>query len=328
MPNKAGVHTDRPLTNFAVAQQPITNYPLFEILKPLQVRNSSDTYYVYDANWLFGNEEATGRTRFARAARAKYDAFEYNVSTATYSCVEYGLQVMVDDSEQANADRPLDPIQDGATAVRTQLMSQGHARMATLLTDTTTTFASYTSAADTAWSTHDTATPITDSFTAQESFRDNGTYNPAVNDIVCAMGKPEWHDLVQNADLIDRVKYTGGGGAAVTMAAAAQYLQVDKIVVVQQILNTSKDGQTFSAKEAWTANAVGFYSVPKGRPALKAPGLGFTAVWSAGNSGDAMTGMRMVRYRDESRNSTIIRGNHHVDEKVSQAAAGYIITGA
>ena len=328
MPNKAGVHTDRPLTSFAVAQQPITNYPLATILKPLQVQNSSDTFYVYGAEWQFGNEEATGRTRFARAPRAKYEGFEYNVTTATYSCVEYGLQVMVDDSEQANADRPLDPLQDGALSVRTQLMSAYHARLAALLTDSASTFSSYTSGAATAWSSHDTAVPLDDSVTAQESLRDNGTFNPAVNEVVCAMGKPEWYDLIQNADLIDRVKYTGGGGAAVTMEAAAQYLQVDRVVVVDQTMNTSKDGQTFAAKEAWTANVIGFYSVPKSRPALKAPGLGFTAIWSRGNSGDAATGMKMLRYRDESRNLTIVRGNHHTDEKVSQAAAGYIITGA
>ena len=311
MPSKSSVHTDRPLTNFAVAQMPVANFPLFDILKPLSVRSNSDTYYIYAADWLFGAEEAAGRTRFARAPRSSYERIEYNVTTGSYTCFEYGVEGMVDDSEQANADSPLDPLQDTALAIRTQLMNQAHARVATLLTDTGATFASYTASVDTAWSSHNTATPIKDSVTAQESMRDNGTYNPAANDIICAMGKPEWYDLQQNGDLIDRVKYVGQGGAKVTREAAAQYLQVDKIVVVEQVMNTSKDGQTFAAKESWSDNVVGFYSVPKGRPALKAPGLGFTAIWSAGNGGDAATGMKIQRYRAEEMNSWVIRTNHH-----------------
>ena len=328
MPQISSLHTDRPLTSFAVAQMPMSEFPLFEILKPLTVVKKSDQYYVYDANWLFGVKEAAGENRFQRAPGSAYERIEYTHSTATYSCNEFGLEHVVDDAEQANADQPLDPLQDGTLAVRTQLLTEAHAQLSALLTDSGTTFASFTSAAATSWATHDTAEPVADADTAWASMIDNGTYVPSLHDKVVAMAQDEWTDLLRNADLIDRVKYTGLGAGQVTMQAVAQYLKADKVLLVPNVEASSRDGQTFASADIWTSGVVGFYAVPKGRPALKAPGLGFTAVWQAANGGDAMSGFAIRRYRQEEINSWVIRGNMHYDPKVSQAASGYLITGA
>ena len=328
MPQISSMHTDRPLTTFAVAQMPIMEFPLFDILKPLSVMKKSDQYYIYSADWLFGNKEAAGINRFQRAPGSPYERVEYTHSTGTYSCNEFGAEHVVDDSEQANADNPLDPLQDGALAVRTQLLGESHSQIAALLCDSSTTFASYTSAAATSWATHDTAEPVTDADTAWNSMRQNGTLVPAMHDKIVALRTSEWNDLQRNADLIDRIKYVGRGGAKVTLEAAAQYLKADRVILVEEVENSADDGQTFSGADIWTSGVVGFYAVPKGRPALKAPGLGFTAVWQAANGGDAKTGFAIKRYRQEEINSWVVRGNMHYDPKVSQAASGYLITGA
>jgi hypothetical protein len=328
MPQISSMHTDRPLTSFAVAQMPMTEFPLFDILKPLPVKKKSDEYYIYDAGWLFGYKEAAGENRFQRAPGATYDRVEYVHTTGSYSCNEYGLEHVVDDAEQANADSPLDPLQDGALAVRTQLMTESHAQLAALLCDSGTTFASYTSAVATSWATHDTAEPVADADVAWASMIDNGTFVPSMHSKIVVMAQDEYTDLLRNADLIDRVKYTGLGAGQVTAQAAAQYLKADKLVVIPHVEVSSDDGQTFATGDVWTSGVVGFYAVPKGRPGLKAPGLGFTAIWNAANGGDAMSGFAIKRYRDESINSWVVRGNMHYDPKVSQAASGYLKTGA
>jgi len=328
MPSVASLHTDRPLTNFAVAQGPLTEWSLFEVLKPLPVAKRSDTYWIYGADWLYGVKEASGRGRFKRAPGATYEPVEYVVSEGSYTCEEYGAVGVVDDSEQANADSPLQPMEDKSLAVRIQVVGELHAQIAALLNDTGTTFASYTGAAATSWASHDTAEPVADADTARESFRSNGTYMRAANDVVMCIAVPEWYDLKRNADFIDRVKYTGRGAASLSLMQAAEYMGVDKAYIVGENENSAADGLDLSTADIWTSGNVGFYSVPKGRPGLKTPGLGFTAIWRQANGGEASTGFRMVRYRDEDINSWKVRGNLHADPEVSQAAAGYIITGA
>ena len=323
MPASNRLHIDRALQGIAIATVPVQKFIGTQILKTLPVMNATDKYWIYTDGWNWDKAVQTGEVLYARANRSDYDRIDWDVSTSTYATVEYGLEQAVDDAEQANADSPLDPLGSAASILRLKLMIAMERRIAALAFDTSSTFSSYTATPAAKWDL-DTADPYTDMITARQSMQGAGTWDPVSNDHVLAIGQQVWDKVQKNPFVLDRIKYTSGA-LNVTEDTFARYMQVDKVLVGGATYNSAKEGATMSPAYVWGKYA-GFYQVPKGRPGIGTPCVGFCPLWTKGNGGEAGTGMAVVRYRDETKNSWVVRVNHHTDEKVTQAASGYVFS--
>jgi len=314
----------------AIAQVPIDDYIGMQVLKPMRVGKQSDDLWQFSQGTFFTAAAQAGRELYLVGPGAPYPRIDYDVSTTdAYRCRKYGLEIVCPDEEDANYDSPEMHRAVKASIVLMNLLSAHEQRCVTLLTDVSTTFASYTATPTAKWDA-DGADPFADRITAVESMKGGGNYNPRVNDLICVIGEAAWLRCQRNEAVIGRMKHVRD--ALVTTEEDWQkYLQVDKFLVHRGTYNTAKPGQDVSISDMWP-DYIGFYSAPKdgptgsALPAGVAPGLGRSFIWPGPNNGDGETGYMTKRYRDETIDSWIVKGNHHTDVAVWQARAGYVFT--
>jgi len=309
----------------SLAKVPVADYIGHQVLKPVAVKKQSDKIWAYADGTFFTTAAPAGQRLFLRGPGSAYNRYEWDVSATTaYFAENYGLEIVCSDEEVENSDDGIDPRADNGAIVAANLMNAQEQRYAALLFDTTTTFASYTSALTTTRWDSDTADPWANRITAVESMMSNGTYDPLRNDLVCVTSIQAWHRFCRNPFLVDAVKHTSDA-SVITRDEWMRYLQVDKFLVGAGTYNTADDGQSISLGYIW-GDYVGFYSVPKGTPTLKAPSLGFSPVWTGMGGNIGNLGYGTSTYRDDTVKGEVIQGDHYVDELITQAAAGYVFS--
>lgn len=111
---EGALHVDRYLTDFSVKfVQDAKNFVSNRAASLIPVVNQTDIYVSYDRGY-FWRDEAAPRPLGGRPNQAGY-----KISNGTYSCIEYGLEHVVDDRQRANADDPI-RLDENATTLLTQ----------------------------------------------------------------------------------------------------------------------------------------------------------------------------------------------------------------
>ncbi len=238
------------------------------------------------------------KTRFdapkaLRAEQAQYGRINWQPTTGTYSCSEYGLEHLIDDRERQNAIEPLNLDIDGTEIVTDMILNDREQRVANLLT----TSGNYThsntvnlSGLSTAWDQQGTSDPIKDvAITGREAIRSNSGIYP--NTLM--LGAKVASNLEQHPVIMDRLKYNAQGGVAVSyLEALAKIFKVDRIVIGVALTRTSNEGQADTLADIWGKHAVLAYINP--RPAIKQPTLAYMFVSRP---------RQVEKYRDDHRKS-------------------------
>lgn len=111
---QGALHVDRYLTNFSVRfVQDSANFIAQRAATAIPVVKQTDLYVLFDRGYFWRDEAAP------RPLGGRPQQVGYKVDDATYSCVEYGLEHVVDDRQRANTDDPIS-IDESATILLTQ----------------------------------------------------------------------------------------------------------------------------------------------------------------------------------------------------------------
>jgi hypothetical protein len=315
MPDRSDIHVDQPLTNLAVAYSPRKFNMIADKIVPIvPVDKDSDKYFTYTQKDRFTLPETV------RGPKGKANEVDWSVSNDTFSCVDHALAEFISDKEGANADEPINLLEDTTEFVVDLLLLKREKEIADALTTSGNYGASYrtTLTGTDQWS-DDSSDPIGAIDTAKAAL-----FYPA-NTIV--LGKQVYDALRRHPQLLDHVK----GGATSRDAAKIGIEQMKAIFELENILvgdgkyNASNKAQTASYSYVWGKYAILAYVDPNSRPK--------TVSWRKLFSYSAYgynSGYRVRRYRDETRGgggTTVEVEMSYVNKEVC-SDLGYLISAA
>jgi hypothetical protein len=306
MPVINSVKFDQLLTNislqFAAAPE---GYLADKVLPPVPVAKESAAYWVYDKSRLDAPDSK-------RAPRSQYNRIDWNVTTYTYLAEQYGLEGEIDDEERKNAASPLDLDVDTTEIVTDMVLNNREKRVADLVLSTATISQNITLAGVDQWNDYANSDPLDDVKTARTTIY-SGAPGYAPN--VMLMGYLAFETLKLHPDVKEIVKYTER--AIVTKQILAAVFEVDEVLVGKVIRRTSKEGAVDAFADVWGKDVLLFYR--ENRPSLKRASFGYQM-----RSSD----LRVFRYREDKRDTDVIRVSEKQDEKIVAAQTAYLIKAA
>ena len=298
-PTVRDVHREAILESISIAYRN-EEYIAPQVFPIVAVQKKSDYYYKFGKGAWF-RDEVQVRAPGTRAARADYD-----ISTASYVCLNYALAKAVPDEVRANADTPLRPDVEATEFVSDALMRAQERRVADLVTGS----ANWASASTpgTAWS-QDTSDPW-------------GDIDTLVNGVVSSIGRQPnvavlswdvWRHLRQHPDFLDRVKYTRPTGR-VEPGDLRSWFGFEKVLIGTALYEAAKEGQSSSMTYIWGNDFFCGWVPPN--PALMVPAAGYCLNWQA---------TTVSRFREEQEKQDILEAAHHSDEVITASDAGGVM---
>lgn len=309
-PTARQVHVNKPLTNISIAyMQNEENFVAHRVFPLIPVQKQSDRYFKYlREDWfrVDARERAPGTESAGSGFRID--------NTPTYYAPVYAIHKDIDDQIRSNADDPLNLDRDTTEWVSHQLMllrekiwMENYFQQGVWGTelDGTSDFTPWDDA---------NSTPIEDITGAAIEITRLTGYRP--NTLVL---HPEvYNALKNNADIIDRIKYTQRG--VVTTDILASLLDVERVFVAYGVQDKAGEGlpgdYDFIAEEY---GALLCYSNPS--PSILTPSAGYTFSW-VGLLGAGNQGQRIKTFRMEHLSSDRIEGEMAFDMKVVAADLG------
>lgn len=302
MPLITAVKYDPLLTTISVQFQPAPDGYLADlVLPPVPVVRESASFWVYD------------KSRFdvpdsKRAPRAEYNRIDWNVTTDNYLCHQFGLEGEIDDQERKNAAAPLDLDVDTTEIVTDMVLNNREKRVVDMVTDTSVVTQYTTLSGTSKWTDGVNSDPLGDVKTGRTTIFQATGYRP--NRMV--IGYTVFEALKLHPQIKEIIKYTER--AIVTAALLAAVFEVEEVLVGGVLRRTSKAGQTDALSDVWGANVLLFYSEKS--PSLKRASFGYQL---------RQEDLRVFRYREDKRDTDVIRVTEKQAEKIVAASLGYLI---
>lgn len=310
-PTPGDVHVNTPLTNISIAYlQDAKNFIATKVFANIPVSKQSDRYYTYDRG-EFNRDEMKERAPGTESAGGSYTLD----NTPTYFARVYAFHKDIPDQVRSNADAVLSPDREATEYVthkalikREKLFAANY--FATGVWTNETTPANL-------WDTA-SGTPIEDVRGARRTVLESTGFE--ANTLV--LGKAVYDALIDHPDIVDRIKYgqTPGQPAMANIEALMKLLEIERILVMKAIENTSKEGATASHSFIGGKHALLCYAAP--RPGIMTPSAGYTFSWN-GFLGAGQEGNRIKRFRIESLESDRVEIQMAFDPKLVAADLGY-----
>ena len=245
MPLHSDVHVDRPLSNFAV------EYQNDKIIAPdvapfVPVNNKSDSFLVFTKADKFSTPDDI------RGPKSKANQATWGSSTDTYACIDRALRDFLSDAIVGNSDAAIKPTERTTAFLVDLLLNNWEKRVADLVMTYGNYGAGYkiTLAGADQFSTAASSDPIGVIDTAKNAcFMEPNTL---------IMGKDVWDILKRHPQLLDFVKggATTASPAKVSLELAANFFEVDRILVGKRRYNSAIKGQTAIYTRLWGKHIV------------------------------------------------------------------------
>jgi len=305
MPLITAVKYDELLTNVSVQYAAAPEGYLADFVLPaIPVMKESAAFWVYDKSRLDAPDSK-------RAPRSDYNRIDWTVSTDTYLCQQYGLEGEIDDEERKNAAGPLDLDVDTTEIVTDMVLNNREKRVVDLVMSTANVSQNVTLAGADQWS-----DPASDPLGAIKTGRTTMFAGaPGYTPNTFAAGYLVFEGLKMHPDIKEIVKYTER--AIITRQILAAVFEVDEFLVGKVTRRTSKEGQTDAFGDVWGKDALLFYR--EQRPSLKRASFGYQM---------RENDLRVFRYREDKRDTDVIRVNEKQAEKLVAEKLGYLIKAA
>jgi len=249
-----------------------------------------------------------------RASTGNYNEVTHEVSTDTYTCLKRGLVEPVDDDDAKVLGKYFDAEVSAADHCRYYLRLNREARIAAIAFSTTV-MAGYTSAVTTPWATIATCTPVADVILAKEKLILNLNGMVGAGSRIIGVGNlTARRFLVSSTDIKGRV-YAGGNvqSADITDEQLARVLGLDAVYF---------SGLKRGGSDIWNADRFGVYLTSTSGQLRSVPHFGRVMLWRDSTPTDMM----VETYREEARESDMVRVKHNSVEKLLTARAGYLFT--
>lgn len=305
MPLITSVKFDQLLTNISVqfASAP-DGYLADRVLPPVPVQKESAAYWVYDKSRMDTPDSK-------RAPRSEYNRVDWSPSTDTYLAEQYGLEGEIDDEERTNAAAPLDLDVDTTEIVTDMVLNNREKRVSDLVLSTSNVSQNTTLAGASQWS-DPNSDPLGDITTGRTTIY---TGAPGYTPNKLLLGYQVFERLKLHPDIKEIVKYTER--AIITASILAAVFEVDEVLIGKVIRRSSKEGAADAFTDIWGKDALLFYS--ESRPTLKRASFGYQM---------RQNDLRVFRYREDKRDTDVIRVGEKQDEKLVAEKLGYLIKAA
>ena len=308
-PTVSDVHVDAILTNMSVAyMQEAYAFVASRAFPQINVQKQSDKYFTYSQADFFRDQVQL------RADGTQSAGTGYSLSTETYSAEVYALHKDIGDQVRANSDVPLDPDMDATRFLTQQMLIRQEVEWAAAAF--TTGVWGTDSTPGTLWSAA-SSTPIADVEAGKNTVLTNTGYVP--NTLI--MSYKVFSALMDNADIVDRIKYTSQ--ESVTEDLLARLFNVDRVLIMAGTYNTAAEGATASYSQVGDRDALLCYTPTN--PGLMVPSAGYTMVWS-GLSAGMGTSSAISRFRMEAEKADRIEIEAAWDTKIVSSALGYFFS--
>jgi len=320
-PNQSSVHIDALLSNVSVAtMQQAEGFVAGRVFPDIPVAKQSDKYAIIPAG------DFNRDTMQKRADATESAGSGFGVSNDSYFADVWALHKDIGDQTRANADSAFQLNENTTKYLATQNLIRREklfvaTAMATSIWSTDQTGVSGTPSGAQFKQWNDAASdPVADVRSFKTSMQILTGYRPNV----MVMGRQVFDELVEHADLKDRIKYgTQSGGSEmvslVTRNIVAQLFELDEVLVMEAIENTAAEGQTASNAFIGGKTALLIYRTPT--PGLGVPNAGYTFSWT-GLLGSAGMGTRVSNFRMEQLKADRLEIESAFDMKVSAADLG------
>ena len=296
------------------AEMAMEGYVATQVLPIFEVKEQTANFGKLTLKELMKDQDV------ARASGAAYARTDFKLEQDNYTCEEYGIEIPVDERNARIYQRYFDSEVQAARIARSVILREHEKRVAALLFNTTT-FSGKTSAVTTEWSTTASATILADVKTAMKAVK----AQCGVMADTMLISDTVWFDVIDNAGIIDRVKYnehTDVKRKQFTTTAIADALGLKRIIVANGVKNTAKEGQSVSIADIWDDEYALIFKMAEGND-LESPSLGHTFHWNMDGSSPKGT---VETYYSTERRANIVRVRHDVDEKVKFVEAGYLLS--
>lgn len=277
-PTVTQVHIVAALTQIATAYlQSPNNYIADKMFPAVPVVHQADKYFKWRKGDFFRDEAQ------ARADGTESAGTGMNLDQGSYSATVYGLHKDVGDQTRRNADPSVD-IDVATTKMlmqkmlikRDRIFVQDYVKTGVWGTDITGASSGNGSTTATFWNDDANSDPFSDIAAGQTLVLQNTGFEP--NTLMITF--PVYQALRKNPLVIDRVKYTMGGGATankITPELLAAAFDVERVVVSKAVYNSAAEGATDNFAFIAGKNALLCYSAPE--PGLMVPSAGYVFPW-------------------------------------------------
>ena len=253
-----------------------------------------------------------------RAARGDYNRDGFEAKDKEYSCVEYGLEGALDDTERALYQTEFNAELTTVKTITRRLQQAQEKRVANLLFNTSTFAGSslYTNYDSTPWD-DITTDVIAQVRAAKEKVRRNCGMMP--NTLI--MSTTNMDRLKANSAIIDRIKYTARPTDAEVTRALADLLGIKNILEGKAVHNTKLEGSSgFEGADIWSDDYAMVAVIADGQD-LSLPGIGRTFLWQEDSPDNAV----VEQYREEKKRCDVFRVRHYVDENIIDPYFGHLM---
>lgn len=279
------------------------------VFPPFSSAQQSADYYVFDAENILGIPQ-----NIRHAPGTGFKRILPKASDDNFACRDYGIEVPVPDTQRAKYRNAID-LDLAATRRNTDIIKINHEiRVKTLVTGGTVPNA----AVAVKWNLADSS-PKVDVDSAKEAIRTAIGVRPNL----LVLSRPTMNILELHPKLQEVFKYTQGG--LMNEQKLASFFGVRDVVVAEQIIATSQEGQAITAADIWNDDVL-LAHVNPGQDLMQL-NLGRTFYWDEfGSIGADGVPIQIQTYRDETVESDVHRARHFTDEKLVGASAGYLLT--
>ena len=318
-PTPGDVHVNTPLTNISIAfLQSADAFVAAKAFPNIPVTKQSDRYYTYERG-EFNRDEMRLRAPGTESAGGSYDVD----NTPNYFCDTYAFHKDIPDQMRANADAVINPDREATEYVTHKALIKRERLWATryfstgVWTNEVAGAGSVGAGTVIYWSS-DNSVPIEDIRTGKRTVQESTGYRPNI----VVFSRTTYDILLDHPDIIDRVKYgqTPGKPAMSNLQILAQLFELDRVLVMDAIVNTAQEGAAPVHTFIGGKHAMLAYAAPN--PGLMTPSAGYTFSWT-GLLGAGAEGNVISRFRRKAKKSDRVEIEMSFDQKVIAADLGY-----
>lgn len=259
-----------------------------------------------------------------RASGAGYARQNYEFDHFSFATEEHGAEEVIDDRRAKLYARYIDAEMVATKRAQGSVLRNRELRIANLLFNATTwNGAPLTTSISTEWSTWASAVPIADVAAAAEKvFENSGLVANAL-----ILNSKVYRNLINNASIIDRVKYSGIDDpknitAQVLAAVLFPGVPDARIIVAGAIRNSANPGAAASPTRIWSSEYAMVARVANSNDPQE-PCVARSFHYT--EDGSQLGGL-VESYRDDTVRGDIVRVRHETDELVMYTEAAHLLS--
>lgn len=283
-----------------------------DVLPRVMVMKQEYTYY----EWNKAEQYRLPDTKVGRASAP--NRVEFSATETTGRCLDYGLDNPIPLADIQNAPDGIDPRDHGVETIMSLVERDREVRVAGVV------FAP---------ATYPAGNKVQLSGTSQFSDFTNsdpldvlstGLDVPLIRPNTAVIGQLVWTKLRRHPDLVKAMHGTAGDTGMITRQFLAELLEIERVLVGNARVDTSKKGQASAFSRAWGKHIALLHVNTLARPTVdgSTATFGFTAQWGpriAGTEQDRNIGLR---------GGEVVRAGESVDEHVVASDLGYFVEDA